>query len=236
LFKRNETLGIVPARGGSKGIPRKNIAIIAGKPLIAWTIQSVLACCSLNRLIVSTDDPEIAKISEGYGAEVPFIRPMELAQDDTSDFPVCHHALTWLDHNEHYCPDIIVWLRPTSPLRDVQDIASAIQLLINSGADCVRSVCLAQHHPYWMKQLDGNRLIPLVEGINESKYYQRQLLPPAYRLNGAVDAFWYRTVMEKRFMYGGDMRGYVMPAERSVDLDSELDFALAELLLKRRNI
>lgn len=229
-------LAIIPARGGSKGIPHKNIYELYEKPLIAWTIEVALACPSLERIIVSTDDLTIADIAKQYGAEIPFIRPDELAQDDVPDFPVSHYALNWLDHNEHYCPDIVVWLRPTSPLRSVQDIESAIQLLIKSEADCVRSVCPVEHHPYWMKRLNGNRLIPLIEDIDESKYYQRQLLPPVYRLNGAVDVVWRKTVMDKGFMYGGDMRGYVMPAERSVDLDSELDFALAELLLQRRDL
>lgn len=229
------TLCIIPARGGSKGVLRKNIRQLAGKPLIAWTIETALACPSLTRVIVSTDDQEIAEIARQYGAEVPLLRPAELAQDDTPDLPVYQHALSWLAEHECYRPDIVVWLRPTVPLRTVQDVEAALQQLIETGADCVRSVCPAKHHPYWMKRLNGDRLVPFVEGIDVARYYQRQLLPPVYRLNGAVDVTWCRTVMEKGLLYSGDVRGYVMPAGRSIDLDSELDFALAELLLQRRN-
>jgi CMP-N,N'-diacetyllegionaminic acid synthase len=229
-----QILGIIPARGGSKSIPRKSIRPLAGKPLIAWTIKTALSCPTLDRAIVSTDAQEIAEIAQQYGAELPFIRPTELAQDDTPDLPVYQHALSWLAEHEDYYSDIVVWLRPTAPLRIVQDVEAAIQLLIETGADCVRSVSLAEHHPYWMKRLDGDCLVPFVDGIDESTYYRRQLLPPAYRLNGAVDVTWCRTVMEKGLLYGGDVRGYVMPTERSIDLDTELDFALAELLLQMR--
>jgi len=227
-------LGLIPARGGSKGIPRKNIRQLAGKPTIAWTIATALACPVLGRVVVSTEDEEIAEIARHYGAEVPFLRGVELAQDDTPDLPVYQHALSWLAEHEGYNPDIIVWLRPTVPLRAVEDIAVAVDLLVQTKADLVRSVCLAEHHPYWMKRLEHDRLVPFVDGIDESKYYRRQLLPPVYRLNGAVDVTWRQTVMEKGLLYTGDVRGYVMPAERSVDLDSELDFALAELLLQRK--
>jgi CMP-N,N'-diacetyllegionaminic acid synthase len=230
----HQILALIPARGGSKGVARKNIRELAGKPLIAWTIEIASACSTLDRVIVSTEDQKIAKIARQCGAEVPFIRPGELAQDNTPDLPVYQHALSWLAEYEGYRPEIVVWLRPTTPLRTVQDVEAAIQLLIETGADCVRSVSLAEHHPYWMKRLDGDRLVPFVDGVDESKYYRRQLLPSAYRLNGAVDVTWYRTVMQKGMLYSGDVRGYVMPVERSIDLDSELDFALAELLLQRR--
>ena len=234
MNEEKNILGLIPARGGSKSVSRKNIRLLVGKPLIAWTIEIALACPSLDRVIVSTDDREIAKVARRHGAEVPFIRPVELAQDDTPDLPVYQHTLSWLAEHEGYRPDIVVWLRPTVPLRTVQDVEAALQQLIETGADCVRSVCPAEHHPYWMKRLKGDRLVPFVEGIDVARYYQRQLLPPVYRLNGAVDVTWYRTVMEKGLLYSGDVRGYVMPVERSIDLDSELDFALAELLLRRR--
>lgn len=227
-------VGIIPARGGSKGIPRKNIRQLAGKPLIVWTIETALACPNLDRIIVSTDDEEIAQIARDSGAKVPFLRPVELAQDDTPDLPVYQHALSWLAEHEDYRADIVVWLRPTAPLRAVEDVEAAISLLIETGADCVRSVCVAEHHPYWMKRLEDDRLVPFIDQTDDSKYYRRQLLPPAYRLNGAVDVTWSKTVMEKGLVYSGDVRGYVMPLVRSIDLDSELDFALAELLLQRR--
>lgn len=230
-----EVLGLVPARGGSKGIPGKNIRQLAGQPVIAWTIKTALACPVLNRVIVSTDDEEIAEISRQYGAEVPFRRRAELAQDDTPDLPVYQDALSWLAENEDYYPDIVVWLRPTAPLRTVSDIEAAVNMLAETGADYVRSVCPAEHHPYWMKKLENDRLIPFLKDSNESIYYQRQLLPPVYRLNGAVDAIWRRTVMERGLPYDGDIRGYVMPLERSIDLDGELDFILIEQLLQRKS-
>ena len=229
-----EVLGLIPARGGSKGIPRKNVRLLAGKPLIAHTIEAALACRALNRVIVSTDDTEIAKVARDYGADVPFVRPAELAQDDTPDLPVCVHALEWMASNQGYSPDIVVWLRPTVPLRTVDDVEQVTQKLIDTGADCVRSVCESEHHPYWMKRLDGDRLRPFIEGDDDIKYWQRQLLPPTYRLNGAVDATRCRMVRDKGVLFGGDMRGYVMPVERSLDMDTELDFALAELLMQRR--
>jgi len=231
-----KVLAVVPARGGSKGIPKKNIKSLAGKPLINYTVEAALQSQYHLRVVVSTDDEEIAEIARAAGAEVPFLRPAELARDDTADLPVCQHALRWLMMHENYCPEIVVWLRPTSPLRTVQDINAAVQLLLETGADCARSVCLAEHHPYWMKRLEGNRLLPFVEGVDESKYYRRQELPPAYRLNGAVDVTWCKRILEDGKLFGGDMRGYVMPVERSVDLDSEIDFVLAELLLQRRDL
>lgn len=233
----SETIvAIIPARSGSKSVPRKNIAMVAGKPLIAWTIETALSCPSLSRVIVSTDDSQIAEVARSYGAEVPFLRPSELAQDDTPDLPVFQHVLAWLREHEGYLPDILVHLRPTSPLRRVEDIEGAIAKLWETNADCVRSVCSVEHHPYWMKRLVGDRLVPFVEGHDERSHYQRQLLPPVYRLNGAVDVMWARNVVERGFLYGGDMRAYVMDRERSVDLDSELDFALVEVLIQKRGL
>ena len=226
--------GLIPARGGSKGIPFKNIKPLAGKPLIAWTIETALACPELNRVVVSTDDEKIAEVARQYNAYVPFLRPSELAQDDTPDFPVYNHFLSWLDEHEKYYPDMVVWLRPTTPLRTVHDIEAAIQLLIDSDLDFVRSVSSAEHHPYWMKRLDGGLLTPFIDVIDEGKYYRRQLLPPAYRLNGAVDVIRCSSAAKNRQLYKGRVGGYVMPLERGIDLDSELDFTLAELLLQRR--
>jgi CMP-N-acetylneuraminic acid synthetase len=226
-------LALIPARGGSKGIPRKNIHIMAGKPLIAWTIETALACPRLDNVIVTTDDEEIAKIAKDYGAEVPFLRPAELAQDNTPDLPVYQHAVSWLAEHEGYHPDIICWLRPTSPLRTVEDMENAINLLIQTKADSVRSVCVSDDHPYFIQKMDGTRLQPLMDNIDRSKYYNRQMLPTVYRFNGAVDVTWCKTVMEKGQLYSGDLRGSIMPPERSIDIDNELDLILAETLLEK---
>lgn len=224
---------LIPARGGSKTVPRKNILPLAGKPLIAWTIETALACPSLDRVIVSTDDLEIAKISRSYGAEVPFIRPDQLAGDTVPDLPVYQHAYNWFDDQENDAPDVVVWLRPTAPLRSIDDIEAVLKLLVDTGADSVRSVCPVEHHPYWMKRFAGDRLLPFDEQIDIGKYYRRQLLPPAYRLNGAVDALLCRSSSSDGMLFGGDMRGYIMPVERSVDVDTELDFALLEVIFRQ---
>lgn len=226
-------MGIVPARGASKKVPRKNIRPLAGKPLIAWTIEVALKSRCINRLVVSTEDAEIAEIARKYDAEVPFLRPAELSQDDTPDLPVCQDTLTWLSKNENYCPDIVVWLRPTCPLRRVYDIDAALDKLTTSGADCVRSVSLVEHHPYWMKRLEQDRLLPLIEGRDEQTYYQRQLLPPVYRLNGAVDVVKAESVVKQDKLFAGDMRAYVMPPEFSLDIDTERDFMLAEVIINK---
>ncbi len=224
-------LALIPARGGSKTVPHKNIKALAGKPLLAWTIEAALASSAVERVIVSTDSPEIREIACRWGAEVPFLRPDEYAQDTTPDLPVYLHALRWLAEHENYQPWTVAWLRPTTPLRAAADVDAAIHILAESGADCVRSVVAVDHHPYWMKTLDGNCLQPFIEGRDERQYYQRQLLPPAYRLNGVVDVTRCDGVLANEVLYGNDMRGYVMPMERSVDIDTALDFALAELML-----
>jgi CMP-N-acetylneuraminic acid synthetase len=216
------TLGLIPARGGSKSVPRKNVRELAGKPVLAWTVETALACAALERVIVSTDDEEIAAVARACGAEV-LARPAELARDETPDLPVYRHALDEL--GDSY--DAVAWLRPTAPLRAAEDVDAAVRLLEETGADAVRSVCEAEHSPYWMGRLDGDRLVPLLGEVPE----RRQLLPPVYRLNGAVDVVRCSSVGDE--LFGGDVRAYVMPRERSIDLDTELDFLLAEALLRR---
>ena len=217
------SLGLIPARGGSKGVPRKNVRDLAGKPLLVWTIEAALRCPSLARVVVSTEDEEIAAVARAYGAEVPFTRPADLAEDGTPDLPVYRHALEELGGGF----DALAWLRPTAPLRTAGDVAAALELLDDTGADCVRSVCLAEHSPYWMGRIEDGRLVPLLGELPP----QRQQLPDVVRLNGAVDVV--RCASVGNELFGGDVRAYVMPPERSVDLDSELDFLLAEALLRR---
>lgn len=223
-------LALIPARGSSKGVPRKNVRALGGRPLLAWTIDAALAAATVDRVLVSTDDEEIRAVALAHGAEAPFLRPPELAADDTSDLPVYEHALSWLAERERYEPELVAWLRPTAPLRTAADVDAAVDLLVRTGADCVRSVCAAEHHPFWTRRLEGDRLLPLLE-VDEARYPRRQLLPPAYRLNGAVDVV--RRASVRGELWQGDVRGYEMPRERSVDLDDELDFLLAELLLGR---
>lgn len=217
-------LAIIPARGGSKGVPHKNILEVGGKPLIAWTIAQAKASGVCHRILVSTDDPEIAGIAKKEGAEVPFMRPSAIAADDTPDFPVFQHALEWLQKEEEYIPTTVVWLRPTSPLRTPEDIQKAVSLLHSSGADAVRSVCEVQEHPYWMKivEKDG-RLAPLMEGRDENSHPRRQLCPLIYLLSGLVDAVRVSSALKNKAMFTGDVRAYIAPADRSRELDTKED-------------
>jgi CMP-N,N'-diacetyllegionaminic acid synthase len=229
--KKYRIIAIIPARGGSKRVPKKNIRMFNGKPLIAWTIKQAKDCRLIDRTIVSTDSEEISQIAKEHGAEIPCLRPKKFAADDTSDLPVYQHMLEWLQDHEGYIPDIIVWLRPTAPLRTERDIEGSIGLLIETKADWVRSVCLVDQHPYWMYTLNGNKLKPFMPEIDIRDYYRHQLLPSVYRINGAVDVTWRDVVMEKMLLYSGDMRAYIMPEERSIDIDTQLQFAIAELTL-----
>ena len=224
-------LAIVPARGGSKGLPRKNLLPLAGKPLICWTIEQARAAASLDRVIVSTDDAEIAAVAREAGAAVPFMRPAELAGDDTPDLPVLAHALAWLSEHEGLDPDVVVWLRPTSPLRTASDIDATVELLETRSARCVRSVCLTEHHPAWMYTMSGEEL-ELFE-VPCGPYLRRQDLPAVYRPNGAVDVIRRDAVPGEGALFVTPALGYVMPHERSVDIDDAVDFDLAGLLLER---
>jgi len=226
-------LAIIPARGGSKGIPKKNIKMLAGKPLIAWTIETALSVLCLDRVILSTDDKQILKIGKEYGAQAPFLRPAEIAEDDTTDMPVYEHALNWLADNEGFFPDIIVWLRPTTPFRKSEDIEQAVDLLVRKKPDWVRSVCEVEHHPYWMYKPSGDMMEPFVEGIKIKDYIRRQLLPPAFRLNGAVDVTWRSTILEKKLLYSGVIAPYIMPGNRSIDIDTELDLKIAKMMMTK---
>jgi len=233
-LENSTVIAIIPARGGSKGIPRKNLVNVLGNPLIAYTIEVAKDCRCLDRVIVSTDDEEIRAVALEYGAEVPFLRPRELAEDHVPDKPVFVHALRWLEENENYRPDIVLNLRPTSPLRLVQDIEKVVEKIITTGCDSVRTVCRVNHHPYWMKKLEGDRLIPFIKGKDERIYYQRQLLPPVYRITGSIDAMRRDVILNSDFLYGEDVRAVIIPPERSYEVDTPLDLKIIEFLLKER--
>lgn len=223
-------VGIIPARGGSKGVPRKNIRLLAGKPLIAYTIEAALAAKSLDRVIVSTDDEEIDRIAKEYGAEVPFPRPKQLAEGTTPDLPVFQHALKYLEENENYKPDIIVHLRPTTPFKTGKLIDEAVDKLISTGADGIRTVCLVDYHPYWMKRLEDDRILPFMELDRE--YPRRQDLPPVYKANGVVDVTRRKFIMDEGRMLGDNVRAIFMELIPSLDIDTELDFLVAEKILE----
>jgi len=202
----NQILALIPARGGSKGIPRKNIMMLAGKPLIAYSILQALASQRINRVIVSTEDKEIAEVAWGWGAEVPFFRPTDCALDASPDIDVFRHALTWLHENEGYSPDLVVHLRPPGPVRRVERIDEAIELLLNHPeADSVRSLSLARQSPYKMWRISPNGYMePVLQiaGMQDCQSLPRQWLPPVYWQNGYVDVIRPRAIMEKNSMWG----------------------------------
>lgn len=191
--------------GGSKGIPRKNILPIAGKPLIAYTIAQAHRSRHITRTIVSTDDQEIARVAKEWGAEVPFLRPGEFAQDLSPDIDVFRHALSWLQEREGYMPELVVHLRPTGPVRRVDLIDRAIdELLAHPEADSLRSVSAPLQTPYKMWRIENDLLRPIitVPGMPESYCMPRQLLPPIYWQNGYVDIVRARIVLEEGLMCG----------------------------------
>ncbi len=230
-----EVLALIPARGGSKSIPRKNIRSFAGHPLIAYSIAAGLAAESVTRLLVSTDDEEIAAIARKYGAETPFLRPAELSQDNTPDLPVFQHALQWLEENEGYRPEILVQLRPTSPLRRVWHIDQSIyQLLAHPEADAIRTVCEPFQNPFKMWQIDPEGFMqPLIHTEYQEAYNMpRQLLPEVYWQTGYVDAAWRDTIIEKASMTGERILPLVIPPNDWIDIDSADDWRRAERMLE----
>jgi CMP-N-acetylneuraminic acid synthetase len=232
-------LVLVPARGGSKGIPRKNLQPLAGRPLVAHAIQAGLGSRRVSRVVCSTDDPEIAEVARTAGAEVPFLRPAELARDDTEDWPVFIHALDWLQAHEGWVPELIVNLRPTSPLRSSRHIDDAIQLLLDSGADSVKAVTLARQHPHKMWLFEGGqgRIEPFLKSdfrLQRGPDVPRAQLEDVYWQNGVVDVTRHAVLREQKVMIGARVAGLVTQPEESIDIDTPLDLALAELLMARR--
>jgi CMP-N-acetylneuraminic acid synthetase len=238
--RRARVLALVPARGGSKGIPRKNLQLLAGKPLVAWAVETGLAATLVDRVLCSTDDPEIADAARKAGAEVPFLRPSELARDASEDWPVFVHALTWLSEHDDWAPDLIVNLRPTSPLRTSQHVDDAIRLIERTAADSVKAVCLARQHPHkmWLRTPDGDGCIePFLKTpfrLERGPDVPRAQLEDVYWQNGVVDVTRRQVILEQRLMIGPRVAGLVVDPSESVDIDTPLDLALAELLLARR--
>ncbi|MFZ5882482.1 MAG: cytidylyltransferase domain-containing protein [Chloroflexota bacterium] len=231
-----EILALIPARGGSKGIPRKNIKPFAGFPLIAWSIAAGLQAKSVTRVIVSTDDEEIADVARQWGAEVPFLRPAELAQDRTLDFPVFEHALRWLEESEGYQPEVVVQLRPTSPIRPRDMVDNAVKILLaNADADSVRGVVPAAQNPFKMWRFHGadKPMTPLleVEGIAEPYNAPRQILPPAYWQTGHIDAIRTTTITHKNSLTGSVVYPLVIDPRYTVDIDTPADWAKYEALV-----
>jgi CMP-N-acetylneuraminic acid synthetase len=223
-------LALIPARGGSKSVPIKNIAAVAGAPLIAYTIAAAKAARMIDRVVVSTDSEQIAAVSRALGAEVPFLRPAELAADDTPGMAPVIHAIESLD--ERF--DWVCLLQPTSPLRTAADIEAAWNIAIEKDALAVVSVTPAQPHPYWARGMGpAGRLTDFIK--QGSPISRRQDLPPAFFLNGAIYLARRDFLLEKQTWYSDRTYGYVMPPQRSLDIDSPWDLYLAGLILKDRS-
>lgn len=230
---RPEVLVVVPARGGSKSIPRKNIRLLAGHPLVAYSIATAQAARCVTRIVVSTDDAEIAAVARDYGAEVPFLRPAEFARDETPDLPVFVHALQWLGEAEGYRPDVVVHLRPTCPLCRPEWIDQAVELLrSHPAADSVRSVAPPWHTPYKMWRIDPatGLLSPLltVPGLPEPYNSPRQVLPECWWQTGHVDAVRPATILSRGSMTGTAILPLRVDPQYAVDIDTAMDWAMAE--------
>jgi N-acylneuraminate cytidylyltransferase len=231
-----EILAIIPARGGSKGIPRKNIRNFAGWPLMAWSIAAGRQARTVTRVIVSTDDEEIAGIARHYGAQAPFLRPTEFAQDNSTDLPSFEHALKWLAEHEGYKPEIVIQLRPTSPLRPPGMVDQAVKILLDHpDADCVRGVVPAGQNPHkmWRIPQEKGAMTPLLEvdGIDEPYNAPRQILPQVYWQTGHIDAIRVDTILKKGSMTGNKIYPLIIDARYTVDIDNLADWAKYETMV-----
>jgi CMP-N,N'-diacetyllegionaminic acid synthase len=229
--KRNaQVLAVIPARGGSKGIPKKNSQVVGGKPLIAHTIHQATAAGLLDRVVVSTDDQRLAELGEQFGAEVPFLRPAELATDKISIYPVLKHTIDWLKDSDGYRPEYVMLLQPTSPLRTAEDIDNVIKMAIDKDADGVVSVTENHNHPYWSKRVSADGI--LLDFLDQSpRPNRRQDLPSAYVLNGAIYLAKRHILVEQETFQTNRTFAYIMPPERSLDIDTPWDLHLADLIL-----
>ncbi len=229
MYNNKKVLAIIPARGGSKRLPGKNILDLAGKPLIAWTIEAARQSRFIDKVVVSTDDKVIMQISLKYGADVPFLRPPELATDTASSIDVVYHAINFFKENgESY--DYIILLQPTSPLRTSKDIDNAFEML-NDKTKAVVSVCETDHPPLWSNTLPED--LSMKDFIKpEIKNKRSQDLPKYYRLNGAVYISELEYLKKNYDFFGNETRTFIMSRENSVDIDTKLDFRLVSCFLK----
>jgi len=230
-----KVLAIIPARGGSKGVPRKNIRPVCGKPLIAYTIETAKSASHmLYRTIVSTDDREIAAVAQQYGAEAPFLRPAKLSEDRVPTLPVLQHAVRFVEEQDQTTIDWVLLLQPTTPFRTVVDLEATFALAQQGGCDSIISVVqVFSEHPIFIKRIGDNQLLPFC--LEEEEGTRRQdCHPPAYKRNGAVYLTRRDVIVTGNSIWGEVIRPYVMPPERSVNIDGELDFKLAEAIMRER--
>ena len=220
-------VALIPARGGSRSVLRKNIRSLNGMPLISYAISVAKEAKSIDRIVVSTDDNEIAEIAKKYGAEVPFMRPKELAGDEVPDFPVIEHAILWFD-NHNWKTDYVVFLRPTNIFRTASEIDRAVERIQVSDCDSVRGISKAVYPPYWMKRIVDDRLVPFIETGYEGT--RRQDLPDVYQGNGTIEVIKRETILEKKTRFGDKIGFIIMDDIASMDIDTELDLKIAEFL------
>ncbi|OGL65173.1 CMP-N-acetlyneuraminic acid synthetase [Candidatus Uhrbacteria bacterium RIFCSPLOWO2_01_FULL_47_24] len=230
MYNQHSILGVIPARGGSKGVPRKNVRMLAGKPLIGWTIEAALRSGVFDCVAVVTDNQEIAEVAKKYGAEVPFMEPAELASDMVKGMEVILYTMDWFAaHDKQY--DLLMCLQPTSPLRTAEDIRGALAFMEDKQAQSVVSVCKVEHSPLWANTLPPD--LSLQGFIKENVNMPRQALEQFFRLNGAIYLAEWEYLLKHKTLYAENSYGYIMPTERSIDIDSELDLYITEALLKR---
>lgn len=232
MYKDHVVVCVIPARGGSKGLPGKNIKMFYGKPLIAHTIEQARQSKYIDRVIVSTEAEEIARISLEYGAEVPFIRPMELAGDSVATIDVLLQAINWFENKDQYLFDILTLLHVTTPLRSVEDIDNSIALLVEEKADNIFSVAEAHRNPYFnMIEINKNGYAALVK---QGNFTTRQAAPLVYDMNSSIYVWWKELLKQKKKIFLDKTKIYVMPKERSVDIDDNIDFKIAEIMMGER--
>lgn len=238
LMINPKVIAIIPARGGSKGIPRKNLVPFNGAPLIASSIRHAFDSKLINRVLVSTDDVEIRQSAIDCGAEAPFLRPGQLAQDEILDLPVFVHALNFLRDTEGYIPDYVVHLRPTAPYREAGWIDDAItKLMLNPKADSVRSVSEPDKHPYRMFSInEAGYLIPVMQHVHPMPYLlRRQDLPPTFYYNCVIDITRPTTIFDKNSMTGDLMLPFLMDSNKVIDIDSPRDLEIAKFIFERKS-
>lgn len=237
LSGNRQILGLIPARGGSKYIPRKNIKLFCGKPLIAWAIETLKQSGVVNRVIVSTDDSEIAEVAKKYGAEVPFMRPRELSEDTTPTLPVLQHAVSWLKENEGYSPDLVLLLEPTSVGKRPFHVKEAVEILINTGADSAFSVAEVPRtlNPHWQIELASDSRVKLFTGTAmKNVIRRRQDLPKTYYRNSSVYAFKPELLFTSDpSLYGNDARACITDSKYAFDIDTPEDWEVAERMFKK---
>jgi N-acylneuraminate cytidylyltransferase/CMP-N,N'-diacetyllegionaminic acid synthase len=232
MYKNKKILCVIPARSGSKGLPGKNIKRLLGKPLIAYSIEQAKKSRYIDKIIVSTDSRKISKIAQLYGAEIPFIRPKRLATDKAGTIDVLLHAIDWMENRERYDFDILVLLHANTPLRDTKDIDKSIELLFLKKADNIFSVAEAHRNPYFNMVEIGSNNKPRT--IKKGNFTARQLAPKVYDMNSSIYVWRKDALKKKKGIFLQKTRVYVMPKNRSVDIDDHLDFKICEVLMRER--